>query len=115
MSTSREARPLRWLHLSDLHLRDRSAYEHGVVLDALVAASRDAGTLAARRPALVFCTGDVAHGGKPDEYRLASRFFADLAGATGIPRDAIFVVPGNHDLDRGRVSKSLALHLDDRE
>jgi hypothetical protein len=107
--------PLRWLHLSHLHLGADGERGHGVVLDALLAAFRDGGTLAEWRPDLVFCTGDVGRAGKAEEYAAAGRFFAELARATGVLAERTFVVPGGHDVDRARVGKRLVLQLDDRE
>jgi calcineurin-like phosphoesterase family protein len=106
---------LRWLHLSDLHLGSEDGYGHDIVLQALVAAFRDGGTLAARRPDVVFCTGDVAQSGRKEQYGAAGRFFDALSGATGVPFERIFVVPGNHDLDRDLVSRSFVLPLESRE
>jgi formylglycine-generating enzyme required for sulfatase activity len=106
---------LRWLHLSHLHLGADGERGHGVVLDALLAAFRDGGRLADRRPDLVFCTGDVGRAGKAGDYLAAARFFAELARATGVPAERTFVVPGEHDLDRARVGKRLVLRLDDRD
>ena len=110
-----EARPLRWLHLSDIHLGLEDGYGHDIVLRALVDAFRDGGTLADRRPDVIFCTGDIAQSGKPAQYAAAGKLFEDLARATGTPMDRIFVVPGNHDLDREMVSESFVLPLDSRE
>ncbi len=104
---------LRWLHLSDIHLGAEDGYGHDIVLNALVDAFRDGGTLAERRPNVVFCTGDVAHSGKPGQYAAAGQLFADLSATTGVPLDRIFLVPGNHDLDRNLVSKAFPLKLAD--
>jgi predicted phosphodiesterase len=109
------ARPVRWLHLSDLHFVAGDGYAHGVVLDALVDAFKERGTLAERKPDLIFCTGDIAQSGKAEEYEAAGRFFGKLAQATGVPREGIFVVPGNHDVDRELIDDNVALRLDSRE
>lgn len=106
---------VRWLHLSDIHFGVGDGYEHGVVLDALLNAFRDGGLLAGRRPDVVFCTGDIAQSGKPSEYQAASRFFDDLSSVTGVPTSRVFLVPGNHDLDRSTVSKLIPLSIADRE
>ena len=50
----------------------------------------------------VVVTGDIAFSGKPQEYELAGVFFAELAKVAGVPRQRIFCVPGNHDVDRAR-------------
>jgi hypothetical protein len=53
-----------------------------------------------RCPDLIFATGDVAYSGKADEYKLAIRFFDDLLAAAGLEKQRLFVIPGNHDVDR---------------
>ncbi len=49
---------------------------------------------------LVCFTGDVAHSGQPGEYAQASGFIRDLLNHVQLPMERLFVVPGNHDVDR---------------
>jgi hypothetical protein len=43
----------------------------------------------------------VAFSGKPKEYQAAKeQFFQPLLDACGLNPDQLFIVPGNHDLDR---------------
>jgi hypothetical protein len=53
---------------------------------------------------MVLVSGDVAYSAAPAEYDLARAFFDDLLEATGLDKDRLFVVPGNHDVDRGAIS-----------
>jgi len=88
-----------WLHISDLHLSDRSRYDQEVILRALVASVkqfREEG----RGPDLIVVTGDIALGGKAEEYLQATLFFDELLAAAGLDKRRLFVVPGNHDVDR---------------
>jgi len=93
--------PIRFLHLSDLHLVPPATrrYDQSRVLDGLLA------LLARDRPTfpldLVFVTGDLAQSGKPDEYALIIELLTKLMTTTGVPAERVFVVPGNHDVDRG--------------
>jgi tetratricopeptide (TPR) repeat protein len=90
-----------WLHISDFHVKTGDPYDRDVVLRALVAAvrrERESG----RAPDVVFATGDVAFSGKSEEYALASAFFNDLLDAAGLDRGRLFVIAGNHDVDRDR-------------
>ncbi|TKD02479.1 metallophosphoesterase family protein [Polyangium fumosum] len=95
-----EEPPLRFLHLSDLHLRPQRVkrYDQDRVLRGLVdflAQDR------ARFPLdLIFVTGDLAHSGKPDEFALVVDLFEHLLEVTGVAPSHFFVVPGNHDVDR---------------
>nr|VFJ49542.1 MAG: 3',5'-cyclic AMP phosphodiesterase CpdA [Candidatus Kentron sp. DK] len=48
----------------------------------------------------ILVTGDVAYNGDPVEYDTAFRWLEELAGACGCPLERVYVVPGNHDVDR---------------
>jgi len=69
-------------------------------------------------PDLIFVTGDLAFSGAPAEYALTRAFFDDLLEATGLARERLFPVPGNHDVDRGKigvVANMLASKVSTRE
>ncbi len=98
--------PVRFLHLSDLHLRPAPGkrYDQGRVLKGLISfLSRDRSDFPLD---LIFITGDLAFAGAAEEYAVVEQFLTDLLGATGVPPEQVFVVPGNHDVDR-RTSKWL--------
>lgn len=105
--------PLTWLHVSDFHVREGDSYDRDVVLRALVASVkrfREAG----RAADVIFATGDIASTGKAAEYELASVFFDALLEAAGLDRSRLFVIAGNHDVDRGR-GVGLARSLSSRD
>jgi predicted phosphodiesterase len=56
---------------------------------------------------VIFVTGDVAYSGRAEEYEVATKFFRDLSSATTVPMDRIYCVPGNHDVDRSRLTPFL--------
>lgn len=89
-----------WLHLSDLHFRRSHTYDENVVLKALL---RDLVEQQVH-PDLIVVSGDIAFSGQPAEYDLARRFFDDLLQTAGLGADRLFVVPGNHDVDRSLIS-----------
>lgn len=93
---------IRWLHVSDLHLRADSAdFSQKVAVEALrrdVEARHDP----LRPPSFVLVTGDVAFSGRADEYLVAEAVFSDLRDATGVEQSRFYFVPGNHDVDRTR-------------
>jgi 3',5'-cyclic AMP phosphodiesterase CpdA len=96
-----EGRTLTWLHISDLHFKANKVYDRDVVLRALIQSVerlRDKG----RKPDLVFVTGDIAYSGAKEEYDQATPFFNRLLEACDLQREHLFVVPGNHDVDRRR-------------
>ncbi len=102
-----------WLHLSDIHFWRKNDWRDDTARRKLIAflkAGFENGTLA--RPNLVFCTGDIAMGETaPNElalqYESAQAFFDQVLAVCGLPRTALFVVPGNHDVNRSVVSRLL--------
>lgn len=55
---------------------------------------------------LIVITGDIAFGGKKEEYTVAADFCKNLLVTTGLSADRLFVVPGNHDVIRDQVKKT---------
>ena len=94
-------RPIRWLHISDFHLRHRDAWSQDVVLRAMCDAI-NRHSQEGMRPDFVLATGDIAFAGKADDYSLAPAFFDAVSAAAGVPKALIYCVPGNHDIDRER-------------
>lgn len=102
-----------WLHISDLHVRSGDSYDRDVVFRALVRSVKRFRERDGRVPDLVFATGDIAYSGKADEYAVASEFFDELLDAAGLSRRQLYVVPGNHDVNRD-VGRQLLRELPSR-
>jgi 3',5'-cyclic AMP phosphodiesterase CpdA len=100
-----------WLHLSDLHFRADKLHRwnEDVVLHALLDDVAQRIKQDDLRPDFVVVTGDVAFSGKPAEYNLARTFFDDLLQTTSLGTDRLFLVPGNHDVDRKRIGVTAEL------
>ncbi len=107
---------LTWLHLSDLHAcKPKSGWDAGRVLDTLVAdldrLQREQGL----RPDLIFFTGDAAWGelGSEGEETIAGQLgyfvkFLEQIRTVFVPEVAlenVFLVPGNHDVNRKKVTR----------
>ncbi|MCP4745655.1 MAG: SUMF1/EgtB/PvdO family nonheme iron enzyme [Desulfobacteraceae bacterium] len=90
------------LHLSDLHIKknEKQKTDRGMVLDPLLRRlERDYQT--GLRPELVFVTGDIAYSGVKQEYDLAGPFFKKkLLEAVHLDATRLYIVPGNHDVNR---------------
>ncbi|MDY1032145.1 metallophosphoesterase [Stenotrophomonas sp. CFBP8980] len=92
------------LHISDIHFRSPqclvpeqdpdSAIRTRMMRD-LVEQVRVLGSIGA-----ILIGGDVAFKGAPDEYATAWKWIQQLAVIAKCPLERIFVVPGNHDVDR---------------
>jgi hypothetical protein len=104
---------LTWLHLSDWHQRGPD-FGRQVVRDALLKDLRERDEIdhtLARLDFAVF-SGDAAFYGKPAEYETAQKcFFDPVLEAVGLDPDHLFIVPGNHDLDRETVYEMLPVEL----
>jgi predicted phosphodiesterase len=106
-----------WLHLSDLHFRESRAYDESIVLKALLRDVAKRIQTDDLRPDFIAITGDIAFSGKPEEYAMAQSFFDDLLTTTGLPCERLFIVPGNHDVDRDLITagaKAIGASLIDR-
>ena len=91
--------PLCWMHLSDLHIRTHD-WEQDIVLRALARDLPDLLEQTQRKVDLLFVTGDIANSGKKEEYEAAGRFFEQLCTVLHLDLGRVFVVPGNHDVER---------------
>ena len=92
-------RPIRWLHISDLHLRESEVWSQDAVLAAMLGDIEqrvETGT----RFDFALITGDLAYSGQDSEYALVESFVDDLIRVIGVTRDEVFCVAGNHDVDR---------------
>jgi len=109
---------LTWLHLSDWHWREADGYDANIVmgklLDDLANRARFAPEIA--KINLIFVTGDIAFAGCSGDYALARRFLKRLRQATRVRKDQLFMVPGNHDVNRALITtkaRSLVAGLND--
>ena len=94
-------RRISWLHISDLHMSVREAWSQDVLLRAMceqIARQRSEGMVAD----FILLTGDLAFSGKAEEYVLVAEFLDALCAAAQVPKERMFCVPGNHDIDRDR-------------
>lgn len=107
-----------FVHVSDIHFgqeRDHSVHIHDDVKAQLIA---DAALVVASLPATIaqgiLVTGDIAHSGKKEQYDAAGQWLDTLAEGIGCPKHRVQMVPGNHDLDRSKLSiggKHLLEHI----
>lgn len=100
-----------WIHVSDLHFGHGTAdhqWNQQRVLGELISDVQElVKTEVVRRPDFIFVTGDIAFSGGArtpatgdSEYELAAKWIKKLQDTVAITRERVFVVPGNHDVDR---------------
>ena len=106
---------IRWLHLSDIHFNQRKNWKDSRARNSLISFLKERFDKEPDlRPDFVFCTGDIGYGSLPadplsSQYSQAAEFFDQLVqicGRNGAPldREKIFIVPGNHDVNRKSIS-----------
>lgn len=95
---------LRIFHISDLHARGardgKRAYKHKIVLGDAWRRNLDELSKDGRAFDLVVFTGDVADFGLPEEYEDATPFLMEILDRLHVSAERLFVVPGNHDVNR---------------
>lgn len=106
------------LHISDIH------FKHGEAGSAMdpnhhlrVRLVQDAKTQCVKldsTPDAILVSGDIAYSGHPEEYAFAQTWFEELCEAVGCELNKIFVIPGNHDVQRDVAKKPMvqAAHND---
>ena len=106
-----------WLHLADLHFREGTKYNTNIVLTGLLEDIDDMYSKSDLFPDFIAITGDIAFSGSSAEYELAKEFFDELLKVTRLNKDQLFIIPGNHDVDRGKVSPLIKdySHLKNRD
>jgi len=95
-----------WLHISDTHFgkSDAHQYDEDIVVESLLEDIDERIKKDGLKPDFIAVTGDLAYSGKSSQYELVCPFFEKLLSVTDLPRERLFVVPGNHDIDRQLIS-----------
>ncbi|WP_339419046.1 MULTISPECIES: metallophosphoesterase [unclassified Pseudomonas] len=100
---------LTWLHLSDIHFHPKTGWRDEGIQNELISYLRSRFSKDLPKPDLVFCTGDIAFGESKDapmsqQYDTAITFFNELLACCELSADRLFLVPGNHDVNRREIS-----------
>ena len=112
-----------WLHLSDLHLcKPKTGWDYRRVLSPLVKDLQDMEKRHGLSPDLIFFTGDAAYGAVPEsplseQYAEVAQFLDSVRTAftPEVSKQNLFLVPGNHDVDRGQVTEADTQWLDGKQ
>ena len=99
---------LTYVHVSDIHFgqeRGSVVYVHDDVKQCLIAdVAKFKTTAEIERMDGIIVTGDIAFSGKKSEFDVAAQWLDRLTEAVGCQKTDVIVVPGNHDIDRDRLS-----------
>jgi len=109
------AKNITWLHLSDLHVcNPKSSWDYHVVLDSLLNDLENMEKKHDLHPDIMFFTGDIAYGqigpnkgeNISEQFALAQTIFDKIRKifSREIPLENIFIIPGNHDVNRTEVT-----------
>ncbi|MBN1998861.1 SUMF1/EgtB/PvdO family nonheme iron enzyme, partial [candidate division KSB1 bacterium] len=105
---------IKWMHLSDWHQR-AGDFLRMPVRDTLIEDIEkrcDIDSSLAELDFIVF-SGDAAYHGLKEEYNQAwGEFFERVLAAAGLEPDRLFIVPGNHDLERPVLEDLASDHLE---
>ena len=110
-----------WVHLSDIHVLHGNSHNHAdqtLMMQALVqefGASPFCSCPSIAKPDAIFVTGDIAFSGgekDPREYSIAEEWLGKLSAAASVDTKDVFLVPGNHDIQRELPDEEIALLLD---
>lgn len=103
---------MRLLHLSDIHFREPDCldpetdpelpYRTRLLADLVKLCGGTAVDA-------ILVGGDIAFKAHPDEFATATAWLKMVAERTGCKPDRIYVVPGNHDVDRSICSRSMVV------
>lgn len=102
------------VHLSDIHFTGSSGTTvHDLDSDVRNELLRDASKLTKELGGAtgVLVTGDIAFSGQRAEYERAASWLLELCRAIGCSEENVWVVPGNHDVDRKRANSKLTRTL----
>jgi predicted MPP superfamily phosphohydrolase len=99
------------LHISDIHFKSPECLDQALDPD-LAVRTRMMRDLAQQVGVLgevgaILIGGDIAYKADPEEYLTAWNWIQELAAISGCPKERIFVVPGNHDVDRSFIKRNV--------
>lgn len=106
-----------YVHLSDIHFGQEKGGDVDIHDDVkeqiLLDAHEYVGLLKNKKADGVIISGDIAYAGKQHEYQTAGQWLDRLTAAVGCEVTAVQVVPGNHDVDRDKITAITQTTIDD--
>lgn len=102
---------INFIHLSDFHFKgDDSDNEKGIIVERIIK-DLTKKLIPNDKIDFIIISGDIANSGKFDQYTKAKELLIEViedpVSGLGVEREKIFVVPGNHDVDRNLFDEDL--------
>ena len=101
------------LHISDIHFKSPDCLDPWMDPDAPIRTHmmRDLADQVQKlgEVGAILIGGDIAYKAAPDEYKTARDWIQQLSQISGCPEGRIFVVPGNHDVDRSMIKAGVPI------
>lgn len=101
------------LHISDIHfsspecLRPDTDPDFAIRTRMMRDLAQQVGVLG--EVGAIIVGGDIAYKAAAEEYEVAWTWLQELAEISGCPKERIFVVPGNHDVDRKMIGDNISI------
>jgi len=106
-----------YVQLSDIHFgqeKGGDVYIHDDIKEQLLSDAREyVNQLENGKADGVIISGDIAYAGKQQEYDAAGKWLDRLTAALGCEVTAVQVVPGNHDVDRDKITEITQITIND--
>lgn len=83
------------LHLSDMHIASNEDSNHKMLRNNLVNYIKGIGDIDA-----IIITGDIVDRYDKKAFSVGKDFVGEILDATGLEKDRVLIVPGNHDMER---------------
>lgn len=100
-----------FVHLSDIHFgQEKDGGTDAANADAKMRLIEDARVQVSKlgcKANGVIVTGDIAYSGQEHQYAMAAQWLAQLTDAIGCDRTDVQMVPGNHDIDRKKITNTI--------
>ena len=105
------AEDLTFIHISDIHFSKRSGDKVDLDSDLRSELENDVRRMKEdlERVNGILVTGDIGYSGQTQEYDNGRKWLTRLCSVAGCEMQEVWVVPGNHDVDRTTVDKSALL------
>jgi predicted MPP superfamily phosphohydrolase len=104
-----KVKTVEWLHLSDFHFHSTASQPRDRVLKSLCADLEES-ISNGWKPDFVAVTGDLAYSGDRDQLSRAWDYLRRILAICNLPKQQLFVVPGNHDVIDRRISPPCCVH-----